>query len=68
VSYYTVQCPFCSKPIFREFWDEVEEHIMDCFDHATPTEQGRPWAVDDPIPITSTEEERAIAASDVVMR
>jgi len=41
---------------------------MDCFDHATPTEQGRPWAVDDPIPITSTEEERAIAASDVVMR
>ena len=65
---FTIGCPFCTKAIIREFWDEVEEHVMGCYDKATPQQQGRPWAVDDPIPYSSPEEDKAIAASDVVMR
>ena len=45
---YTVGCPFCASPVFSEFWEEIDEHILRCYDHLSPKDKGKPWYADIP--------------------
>jgi len=45
VSYF-VLCMFCGDSQRSEFWDEVEEHIMDCREKVSPEKRGDLAATD----------------------
>jgi hypothetical protein len=37
---YFVLCMFCGESQRSEYWDEVEEHIMECREKASPEKRG----------------------------
>ena len=43
---YTVTCIFCGSWRQSHFWDEVEEHIMDCREKVSPEKRGDLAATD----------------------
>ena len=47
---YTVGCPFCAAPVFSQFWEDVEAHILSCYDTLSPKDKGKPWFADVPEP------------------
>ena len=50
---YVVSCFFCGLVQVSEYWDVIEEHIMQCRDKASATDRGElgEWTGQDTLPI-----------------
>lgn len=35
-----IPCPFCDRVHTGEYWDEVDEQVMDCRDRVSPKKRG----------------------------